>query len=239
LSYFYYNIIGGHAVAVVSQRLLEEKQPQPKLQILIYPWTQMVNMYTASNIYYKQKSAVPMPFAKIVSWYLGIKDIKQEIIDAFVSHNYTLLFDNYDKYLSLMDVKKIPKKYKTGRSYYDNYENRVKHYMPNHKLDKTNILVKDKKINSLFKKLSNKDFSPLLAEDKFIFGLPKAYFILLEWDAIKDEGILYAERLREKGVEVKIAFYENAFHGIANLIDVFEIARQMQTDLIEYLKSGS
>jgi len=33
---------GGNAVAVVSQRLLAENLKQPKLQVLIYPWLQMV-----------------------------------------------------------------------------------------------------------------------------------------------------------------------------------------------------
>jgi neutral cholesterol ester hydrolase 1 len=63
----------------------------------------------------------------------------------------------------------------------------------------------------------------------------------IEWDAIKDEGLLYAERLREAGVDVHIEFYENAFHGIAGLVDKklgYEKARQMQNDLIDYLQQN-
>jgi len=33
---------GGNIVAVMTQRLLAEKLKQPKLQVLIYPWLQMV-----------------------------------------------------------------------------------------------------------------------------------------------------------------------------------------------------
>jgi acetyl esterase/lipase len=33
---------GGNIVAVMTQRLLAEKINLPKLQVLIYPWTQMV-----------------------------------------------------------------------------------------------------------------------------------------------------------------------------------------------------
>ena len=39
------------------------------------------------------------------------------------------------------------------------------------------------------------------------------YFILVEFDELKDEGLLYAERLKEANVDCKIAFYENAFHS--------------------------
>lgn len=33
---------GGNVVAVMTQRLNFEKKKMPKLQVLIYPWTQMV-----------------------------------------------------------------------------------------------------------------------------------------------------------------------------------------------------
>ena len=36
---------GGNVVAVMTQRLLAEKLKQPKLQVLIYPWLQMVKYY--------------------------------------------------------------------------------------------------------------------------------------------------------------------------------------------------
>jgi hypothetical protein len=47
--------------------------------------------------------------------------------------------------------------------------------------------------------------------------------------------------LREAGVPVQIEFYENAFHGIAGLVDRklgYEKARQMQRDLIQYLQAN-
>lgn len=36
---------GGNIVAAMTQRLRSEKITQPKLQVLIYPWTQMVAEY--------------------------------------------------------------------------------------------------------------------------------------------------------------------------------------------------
>ena len=46
---------GGNCVAVMTQRLNEENVKQPILQILIYPWVQMVLLF----IIYKDKPSLP------------------------------------------------------------------------------------------------------------------------------------------------------------------------------------
>jgi acetyl esterase/lipase len=44
---------GGNAVAVVLQTLIAEQRTQPpKLQILIYPWLQMINLKLTSHMKY-------------------------------------------------------------------------------------------------------------------------------------------------------------------------------------------
>jgi hypothetical protein len=51
--------------------------------------------------------------------------------------------------------------------------------------------------------------------------------------------LLYAERLKKAGVEVNVAFYEKAFHGIMGFThDLFgyEIARAIENDMINYLR---
>ena len=96
---------------------------------------------------------------------------------------------------------------------YKDYENKIEDAYPTSKLKETNVLIRSVEMNRLAKKLFNRDLSPLLIDKSFLVGLPKTYFIIFEWDYLKDEGILYAERLKEAGVDVKIAFYEKAFHG--------------------------
>ena len=62
---------------------------------------------------------------------------------------------------------------------------------------------------------------------------------MFEWDELKDEGLLYAERLKEANVDVTVAFYENAFHGMANQVGKqvgLQTAREIQNELIDYLK---
>lgn len=197
---------------------------------------------TPSAIFYKQKSllkAGKVTFSKFVLWYLGIKNISKEIENEMENNKHLSIIENLETYKEYMNIDKIPKEFTNGRSYYDDYEKVKDKLYAETKLDDSNVLIRDKNLNSLVKKLADPDVSPLFADRDKLIGLPKAYFIVLEWDTLKDECLLYAERLKEAGVDVHLAFYENAFHGMANLVTTtfgFEKARLMQKDLIEYLK---
>jgi acetyl esterase/lipase len=233
---------GGNAVAVVTQRLLRDKLRQPKLQVHIYSWLQSVTAKLPSSIRYLHTGITGISnvkHGKFVSWYLGLTNVTKKIEDIFDNDQLISFIENEEirqKILSYLDTDKIPEEYKIGKPYYETAGG-IK--MPK-KLVKSSILRRDKPIAELYSKVFHPAVSPLLASDEQLKGLPKAYIIAVEWDNFKDEGLLYAQRLRAVGVEVKVAFYENAFHGIVNLVvkEFFPVAVKIQSDLIEYLKSN-
>ena len=47
---------GGGIAAAITQRLLEENQQQPRLQVLIYPWIQLQSNFSYINVHLYQHS---------------------------------------------------------------------------------------------------------------------------------------------------------------------------------------
>ena len=66
-------------MAVITQKLLEEKRTQPKLQVLIYPWTQMVNSKLPSYNLYPQQGGLYL--TKMTTWYLGVCETNPNYMD--------------------------------------------------------------------------------------------------------------------------------------------------------------
>lgn len=65
------------------------------------------------------------------------------------------------------------------------------------------------------------DVSPYAAPARAtdLAGLPPAYISTMEFDPLRDEGILYAMRLLEAGVSVELHSFPGTFHGSALVAD--------------------
>jgi len=66
--------------------------------------------------------------------------------------------------------------------------------------------------------------SPLRTKD--FFGLPPAYVMLAGYDPLHDEGLAYAEKLRQAGVKVTVADYGDMVHSFIYLQTVLPQARE-------------
>ncbi|MFH6991007.1 alpha/beta hydrolase [Flavobacterium sp. FlaQc-48] len=66
----------------------------------------------------------------------------------------------------------------------------------------------------------NPDASPLHADD--FTGIPSTFIIHAEYDPLKDEAILYAEKLKSSDVEVKQSLYKGMIHGFFQMGGIIE-----------------
>lgn len=78
--------------------------------------------------------------------------------------------------------------------------------------------------------------SPLRARN--FSGLPPAYVITAQYDVLRDEGRMYAEKLQAAGVKVTLVNYESMIHGFVTMAGAIEAARPAIADAAKAVKNA-
>ena len=75
--------------------------------------------------------------------------------------------------------------------------------------------------------------SPLRATD--LSGLPPAYIITAEYDLLRDEGMAYAARLKQSGVDTTLVHYDDMNHGFMGMAGLLDRADEALAAASEWL----
>jgi acetyl esterase/lipase len=75
--------------------------------------------------------------------------------------------------------------------------------------------------------------APARAED--LAGLPPAFVQVCEFDPLRDEGLIYAQRLLAAGVGTELHLYPGTFHG-SELVQEAAVSRRMDADRMDALR---
>lgn len=232
---------GGNAALVLSKRMAKETKYRPIFQILIYPWTQLAFDNMPSSLGYKGGLIGALDLVKMKLWYVGLNMVTDEMKNFLLSNNHTLLLDEGEKenMRSYLNTDLIDEKYKINKDYYK--LNEKNNLINKGTLDKNNLLRKDTDFVNRVKKLFSEDVSPGLSSVDQLKYQPKTYEIICEWDSLKDEGLILSERLKQAGVQVQVAYYEQCFHGMVSMFhsfNWFHLTTTILNDLVLYINSN-
>ncbi|XP_068194894.1 neutral cholesterol ester hydrolase 1-like [Antennarius striatus] len=83
--------------------------------------------------------------------------------------------------------------------------------------------------------------APLLAAPEVLAKCPRAYVLTCEHDVLRDDGLMYARRLRDAGVAVTTDHYEDGFHGCFTFLTwpfEFEVGKRSFRGYLNWLKEN-
>ncbi|TNN21706.1 Neutral cholesterol ester hydrolase 1 [Liparis tanakae] len=83
--------------------------------------------------------------------------------------------------------------------------------------------------------------SPLLAGPEVLAKCPRAYIVTCEHDVLRDDGLMYARRLRDAGVSVAADHYEDGFHGCFTFVAWpmdFDVGRRAVRGYLTWLQKN-
>ncbi|XP_020014902.1 neutral cholesterol ester hydrolase 1 isoform X1 [Castor canadensis] len=187
---------GGNLAAALGQQFTQDAnlRNKLKLQALIYPVLQALDFNTPS---YQQNVNTPiLPRHVMAKYWVDYFKGNYDFVPEMLVNNHTALDVEEAAALRarLNWMSLLP------ASITKNYEPVMQ-------------TTGNTKIVQELPQLLDARSSPLIAEQEVLLHLPKTYILTCEHDVLRDDGIMYAKRLENAGVEVTLDHFEDGFHG--------------------------
>lgn len=216
---------GGNLVAAITQRRRDTgKKPDILGQVLIYPLLQLADLQSLSYRYFHTNlhgtSLVdPESVAYYYMFYAGINMDRYGHLVKYVLVNGHIAHHLRDKVERILDYDSFS---------YLNYRNETL-------IERKERIYSVEAQQLLAPFLTNPSFSPLMQED--LSDLPPAFVMTCEYDVLRDEGIMYANRLKAAGVKTEARNYVNGFHAMLNFHNEIEEASDSLNDIVSWTKN--
>ncbi|XP_007564575.1 neutral cholesterol ester hydrolase 1a isoform X1 [Poecilia latipinna] len=188
---------GGNLAAAIAQEVAADDSVPVKfsVQALIYPVLQALDFNTPS--YVQNRNMAILPRQVMVQFWLQYLGADISLQPQLIANNHSALQHSVltPELRSRLDwTSLLSQKFK-------------KSYKP---------VVAERDSHGLLKKipgLLDVRSSPLLAGPEVLAKCPRAYILTCEFDVLRDDGLMYARRLKDAGVSVTSDYYEDGFHG--------------------------
>ncbi|KAM6414256.1 arylacetamide deacetylase [Rhynochetos jubatus] len=184
---------GGNLAAAVAQQLLEDSEVQTKLkaQALIYPALQALDLNLPS--YQKNENKPILPRSLMVKFWSEYFTSDPSLREAMASNSHVPVESGHlFQFVNWSDL--LPEELKKGHVY-------------------APPTYGSPELAQKYPGFLDPRAAPLLTSDAQLRGLPLTYILTCEHDVLRDDGVMYARRLRAVGVPVTHDHATGAFHG--------------------------
>ncbi|UJR20690.1 hypothetical protein I4U23_023811 [Adineta vaga] len=198
---------GGNLALVVSQLLIQDGY-QPYLLCLLYPSLQFLDLTLPSYRTYLKQNVLGVLNEDNLILMISLLTGKKLPITRDILLNSHVTIDDQKTLYPLID----PNKYLS-----------ISHEMNDTREGNENLI---KHLKYLISPL----MSPLLVSDQQLSQLPQVLLFTTEFDILRDEGFIFASRLRSLNKSIYHHHFKNAFHGAHVFLYGplrFEIAHEM------------
>lgn len=182
---------GGTLTAALTQQVHTDPEAKYKfkLQVLLYPALQVIDSHLPSHLENEHGIVLTRDIAiKLVSLFYTKDDALRQAIRK--NQHMPLESRHLFKFVNWSTL--LPEKFRKDRVYTEPVLGKSAFSLP---------------------ALMDHRALPLIANDTLLQHLPRTYILTCQYDVLRDDGIMYASRLQNVGVQVVHDHIEDGIHG--------------------------